>query len=744
MHTQEPKNTVVEVSLQMGRGLSTLTYLRPQKSDLSESLLGRRVLVELGKRRATGVVTREEGVLIPEGVKLKEIQFATDSTPILTKGQLKLSQFVSEYYEAPYYECLKLCLPKLNSATDAKVFFASDEFLLTLKTQHGHKSRSSRVKRSKLHDYGFSDSHINDLLGSGDLSIEERFTELSKVALTIESKSLTDEQSSAIDTILQSPASPFLLEGITGSGKTEVYLAVAKAVLAKGQSVLFIVPEIGLTPQLFERLHQALGEQPALLHSNIGSALRDHVLEKIRKGQTRIIVGARSALFCPAKDLGLIVVDEEHDGGFKQSESPRYHARDVALWRAREEGARIILGSATPSLESLHNVEKGLFKHLQLTKRASGTSVLPEVKIVDLRERRANAVSRLKDRSASHGPGVCILSGPLREAIDQTLARGEQVILFLNRLGYASHLFCEACGNILKCPDCSITLTYHKKSNLLRCHQCSYTEVFKTSCPACPQGQLIPLGLGTERVEKELQLSFPEAKVARFDRDSVNSSKRLEDTLEKFRSGETHILIGTQMIAKGHDFPNVTLVGVVLADSGLSMPDFRASERGFQLLTQVAGRSGRGDLKGQVIIQTFNPEHPAIVFAKNHDSVGFSKRELEERKLFNYPPFSRTAVIRIELPNETEAEEVACAVRSLIDAVITRHNLKEHVAVLGPAPCPMVKLRKFYRWQLFLKCKTVNSRKHILGSVLADRELNKHIARRKGRLIVDVDPIQML
>jgi primosomal protein N' (replication factor Y) len=744
MLTDKTTNNVVEVALQLGRGLSCLTYLRPHNSPPSEVLVGRRVLVELGKRKVTGIVTRETGVLAPPGITLKEISFASDAAPVLTQTQLKLAQFVADYYEAPYFECLKLCLPKLNAPTDAKVFTASDTFLALLKTEHAHKSKSTKVKRSALQSFGFSDAQINDLLAKGELALGERAQKTPKMAKPLEPRTLTDEQEKAVHSIIEGPARAFLLEGITGSGKTEVYLNVAKAVLAQGKSVLFIVPEIALTPQLFERLHQALDEEPALIHSHIASGNRDATLENIRSGKSKVIIGARSALFCPALDLGLIVVDEEHDSGFKQSESPRYHARDVALWRAYHEGARIILGSATPSLESLHNVEKGLLHHVRLTKRASGSSLLPQVEIIDLRERRSQAISRLKDRSASHGAGVCILASPLRDAIEETLASKQQVILFLNRRGYASHLLCEDCGGILKCPDCSITLTYHKKANLLRCHQCSYTEVFKTQCKACPSGLLVPLGLGTERVEKELQLSFPTATVARFDRESVSNPKHLEATLEKFHSGEIHILIGTQMIAKGHDFPNVTLVGVVLADSGLSMPDFRANERSFQLLTQVAGRAGRRDLKGRVIIQTYNPAHPAIVFAKNHDVAGFTKIELEERKQFFYPPYSRAALLRIEIPSEIAAEELATAIKSKLDMEILRRGLQDLIVVLGPAPCPMLKLRKYFRWQVFLKCKTVNARKQLLESLRHDQALNKHIAKVKGRLIIDVDPVQML
>jgi primosomal protein N' (replication factor Y) len=348
------------------------------------------------------------------------------------------------------------------------------------------------------------------------------------------------------------------------------------------------------------------------------------------------------------------------------------------------------------------------------------------------------------DRTSPEAPGLSTLSTPLREAIAETLARNEQVILFLNRLGFASHLFCEDCGSIVKCPDCSITLTYHKKINLLRCHQCSYTEVFKTQCPSCPSGLLKPLGIGTERVEKELRGFFPEATIARFDRESVKSAKTLEQTLDKFRSGETQILIGTQMIAKGHDFPNVTLVGVVLADSGLSMPDFRASERAFQLLTQVAGRAGRADLSGRVIIQTFNPEHPAINFAKHHDVNGFSQMELAERKQYSYPPFSRTALLRVELLTEHEAEELASVIKTSLEREISHRKLNDQIVILGPAPCPMVKLRKHFRWQLFLKCKSVNARKQVLDAIRGDQSLSRHFARKKGRLIIDVDPVQML
>lgn len=746
MNSNGQKKHVVEVALPLGRSRSTLTYLRPSTSDLQESWLGRRVQVQIGKRKALGIITCENDVAIPQGVTLKEIQFTTDRAPVLTKNQLALSRFVSDYYHASFYDCLKLGLPKHNRSVEAKVFEANSGFLEDLK-QIGHSSKSSRIRRAQLNNLGFTNADINQLLSQNKLRVPSRTRVDESVYLDhnkYPNHALNNEQNEAVKIILESEENSFLLEGITGSGKTEVYLAVAKKVLAANQSVLFIVPEIALTPQLFNRVSSSLGVKPALIHSNVPSSERDIIFENIRSGQSRVIIGARSALFCPAKDLGFIVIDEEHDTGYKQDESPRYHARDVALWRAKNENAKIVLGSATPSLESLYNAKNNRLMHLRLTKRAGGQGLLPKVEIIDLKERRLHEIHRLRDRPASHGQGLCILSSPLHSAIEETLKLNQQVILFLNRRGWASHLICESCGDIARCPDCSISLTYHKKAHLLRCHQCMYTQAFTLKCPNCPKGELTPLGLGTERVEKELKLSFPSAQVARFDRESIKHPRQLENVLDDLHEGRIDILVGTQMLAKGHDFPNVTLVGVILADSGLGIPDFRASERSFQLLTQVAGRSGRRDKQGRVLIQTFNPEHRAIQFAKEHDPKGFSKLELAERKSFIYPPFCRAALVRIECPSEDMTKDLSIKIREEMDRILHDSKLEDRITVLGPAPCANVKLRKHFRWQLFIKAETVSERQYLLRSISEIPHLEKTIKKAKGRLIIDIDPVQML
>ncbi|MFZ9888125.1 MAG: replication restart helicase PriA, partial [Myxococcota bacterium] len=461
----------------------------------------------------------------------------------------------------------------------------------------------------------------------------------------------TVAQAEAIDKILTS-AEPeqrsFLLEGVTGSGKTEVYLRVLQVVLARGEGAILLVPEIALTPQLLSRVRAAVTEEVAVLHSGLSPAERRDALARLRTGKARVALGARSALFAPIARLGLIIVDEEHEPSLKQDETPRYHARDVALWRARRAGALCVLGSATPSLESRHNVATGKLTRLVLPARIGGQGALPDVEIIDMSRRKQVAEAKARDRSLSEGQPTSILSSPLVNAMEETLARGDQALLFLNRRGYASFLLCEACGEIRHCPHCSVSVTFHAKQQRVVCHQCDFEEPIPESCGACHSTPLLALGLGTERVEAEVLARFPSARVARLDRDTVRRRGELERVLAAVQRREVDILIGTQMIAKGHDFPGIALVGIVLADVALAVPDFRASERAFALLTQVAGRAGRGEVRGRVLLQTYNPAHPAIVAAKSHDVESFVTDELSIRRESNYPPYWRAALCRVE------------------------------------------------------------------------------------------------
>lgn len=531
---------------------------------------------------------------------------------------------------------------------------------------------------------------------------------------------------------------------MTGSGKTEVYLRVAQEKLAAGKSVMMVVPEIALTPRLHEYVLSALDTHVVMLHSRLTPAQRRNAHFDLLNGRSRVLVGARSALFAPMPDLGLIVVDEEHDHSLKQDQTPRYHGRDVAIWRAHNEKATIVLGSATPSLESILNVKKGKLTKLCLKKRIGGKGKLPSIEIVDLRKDSEHPAIKKGDKPNSPGQSLVILSGKLRAALSQVLTNNEQAILFLNRRGYASFGLCKSCGEILQCKCCSISLTYHKSANLLKCHQCDYFEPLPKSCSKCNEKTITYFGLGTERLEKEVKLMFPNASVARLDKESSKTLSNLQKIISQMQEGKIDILIGTQMVAKGHDFPNVSLVGVVLADTGLSMPDFRASEKTFQLLTQVAGRAGRGDSTGKVIIQTFNPTHPSITLAKNHDTRGFANLEIQIRAQTSYPPFTRAVLLRLEAKDPSGASQAADTIKRFIIRHLAHENLKTQVILIGPAPAPIDKLRGKTRYQLFIKSKTNAARKKCIENLVENKEVAKKIKKLGAKLIIDVDPFNML
>jgi primosomal protein N' (replication factor Y) (superfamily II helicase) len=628
-----------------------------------------------------------------------------DESPVVTQAQIDLCRFVSEYYFAALGEVIRLCLPA-NTPRNLPKNFNAD------------KKKKSRKSKTELILEHTASTHLE----------------------------LTNSQKNVIATILSScqDSSAFLLQGVTGSGKTEIYIAASRAAIKENKSVMIVVPEIALTPQLVNRFAAQLQAPIAVLHSGLSKAERSKTLVKLLKNEARIAIGARSVLFAPMPNLGLIIVDEEHDQSLKQDGTPRYHGRDVALWRAKHENSKIILGSATPSLESLLNVEKGKLRFLSLPERIGANGQMPQVEIVDLKLRSQNQNSRKKDRATSGGQRLCILSGPLKEAMALTLQGGEQIMLFLNRRGYAAFALCKSCGHIMQCFRCSTSLTYHQKSNLLRCHQCDLVRSACDICPSCKEGRLIYLGLGTERVEREVALCFPNAKIARLDRDMAHNHSNVKSILANMHAGKIDVLIGTQMIAKGHDFKGVSLVGVILADTALAMPDFRASERAFQLLTQVAGRAGRGDCLGRVIIQTFNPEHPAIRFAKSHDVKRFTKQESESRKISEQPPYVRAALLRVESLTDQDSEKISRELKRLLQQQIELHSQLRSCSALGPAPAPIARLRGKSRWHLYLRAPSVEARTHLLKTIKQCEVIQKEIKRSGSKLVIDVDPVLLM
>ncbi len=514
----------------------------------------------------------------------------------------------------------------------------------------------------------------------------------------------------------------FLLEGVTGSGKTEVYLRAIEAALALGKNTLLMVPEIALTPAMAGQFFHRFGKQVAVLHSAFGDAERAGQWRRIRNGQARVIAGTRSAVFAPIQNLGLVIVDEEHDGSYKQEETPRYHGRDVALIRARNAQAIAVLGSATPAVETRYNAAQNKYRRLSLPERVAQRP-MPTVKVVDMR------VEFLETkRQATFS----------RELLDQMrlrLGQGEQVMLLLNRRGFSSFMVCRACGERLLCENCSVVLTHHRRDRRMLCHYCGFAAKVPATCPACGSDHIQFLGAGSERVENELHDYLPTARIARLDRDSAAGKGSFETILDAFRNGDIDILVGTQMIAKGHDIPNVTLVGVVLADIGLGMPDFRAAERSFQLLTQAAGRAGRGDTPGVVVIQTLNPDHYAIRFAAAQDYEHFYEKELEFRKWLRYPPFAAFANVLVRAEKQEEALRMATELGYLLNPP------PDGIRVMGPAEAPMARLRNEFRYQILLKAVKRSTLRESLRTLRTYAEKEKW---RATALTIDVDPVNLM
>ena len=536
---------------------------------------------------------------------------------------------------------------------------------------------------------------------------------------------LTDEQRQVVDAVEGSIAAqcyaPILLQGITGSGKTEVYLRCLETVLANGRSGLVLVPEIGLTPAAAGAVERRFGSQAAILHSALSDGERWREWRRIRASEARVVVGPRSALFAPFEDLGLIVVDEEHDAAYKQQEAPRYHARDLALVIGQRLEIPVVLCSATPSVEASALVERGLADRLQLTRRVAGGE-LPEVELVDLRSEPPEPGEQ----------GRTLFSRRLIELLGETVDRGEQAILLMQRRGWAPIYLCRDCGHRIECQACSVSLVVHQRSGDLRCHYCGHRQISPRRCPSCAGDLLDAVGAGTEKVAHHLGRVLPGVTSAILDRDTVRRRSGLQETLGAFAAGTVQVLIGTQMVAKGHHFPNVTLTGVISADAMLGLPDFRTGERTFQLLTQVAGRSGRGDRPGRVVIQTYYPDHPAVRFACSHDVSNFLNEELVFRRSFSYPPVTRLALVRFESTSERLSRNAA------EEAARAATPLPERVRLRGPAPAPLERIRNHWRWQLLLSA----ANRELLREVL---EMIEDLPTTKGvRRVIDVDPISTL
>ena len=514
----------------------------------------------------------------------------------------------------------------------------------------------------------------------------------------------------------------FLLQGVTGSGKTEVYLRSIEASLAYGRSALLLVPEIALTPAVAGQFFGRFGETVAILHSAFNDAERAEQWRRIRAGKSKVVVGTRSGVFAPVQNLGLIIVDEEHDSSYKQGETPRYHGRDVAVMRAHAASAVVVLGSATPSLETRYNADKGKYTLLELPERIESRP-MPQVELVDMR------LEFLETRKQS------TFSRKLIDAVEARLKNGEQTMLLLNRRGFSSFVTCRACGERVQCVNCSVTLTFHRRDRRLLCHYCNYAEKVPSVCPKCQSEHIHFIGVGSEKAEDELHRDFPTARIARLDRDTAGGKKQFETILNSFRERSFDVLVGTQMIAKGHDIPNVTLVGIVNADIGLGMPDFRAAERTFQLLTQAAGRAGRGDLPGIVLIQTTNPDHYAVRHAAAQDYAKFYEQELQFRRAMRYPPFSALANLLIRSEKQEQAMKMSAELGQLIEPA------PEGIKMLGPAQAPVERLKTEYRYQILLKAASRTKLNELLAKLRAYSVEQKWSATS---LVIDVDPLSLM
>ncbi len=719
-----------------------LDYAIPEH--MSGVTRGSRVEVPLRARGTTGTVL---ALVQPEpewAHRLRPLKRLVNEEPVISPALMDLAEWAARYYAVPVEQMIRCIVPEpvrqeRHEEKTRKVVvlqdWPDDDTLNKINRRAPRQAtilrylHASAEKREPLADLGGSASlaPCRALEKAGYVRIEEeqvhRDPAGSEQFAPTQPLELNPEQAAALAAINAaydaSDTKPLLLQGVTGSGKTEVYLQAAQRAMAQGKGVLILVPEISLTPQTMARFKGRFAQDPgsvAILHSAMSDGERFDEWHAIHRGKARIAIGPRSAVFAPVQNLGLIIVDEEHDSSYKQENSPRYHGRDLAVLRAKLEGATIVLGSATPSLESLYNVQQDKYSMLRMDKRADGQR-LPLTRVLDMR-------SEPKDKR-----NLGILSERLRMAIDERLNKGEQVILLLNRRGFARALQCPECGYVANCEHCALPMTFHATENRLVCHICGYRQMVPGRCPDCHTANIALEGYGTQKVEAVLRRCFPQARQQRVDADVTTRKNALRDILADFRAHRTDILLGTQMISKGLDFPGVTLVGVLNADLGLNIPDPRAAERTFQLLTQVAGRAGRGDLDGEVIVQTFNPQAAAIQFARRHDTDGFAETEMELRQQMNFPPFCHMAVITAR----SEQEDVAALAMETLHKRLLE-ALPPQVQISDPLPAPLAKAYGQFRYQCTLKAP----RSRIIADICS-REIAAMNCGEGVTLTLDID-----
>ncbi len=756
---------IARVALDLALGREFDYLVPPELAGLVE--VGRRVKVPFGQREVLGNVV----ALVEASThsNLKPIARVLGSQSQITPEILELARWIAGYYCCPLELALKSVLPESVRKEQegwrhrlrvrflpARAAEAATKLTKRQEEVLGIVEEWREIPLQELLSVANTTADtVRRLEDRGLITISSEIAERDPYAtdhiLPTDPLTLNPEQAVALQAILESLGpvgdtdtadappgragqkevrSTFLLHGVTGSGKTEVYLQAIAHALAQGKGAIVLVPEISLTPQTVERFKARFNHGPcrtlvAVLHSHLSTGERHDEWQKIRQGRARIAIGARSAVFAPVDPLGLIIVDEEHEHSYKQEEAPRYHARDVAIVRAQRAGAVVVLGSATPSIETYHHARRGKYAMLELRQRADNAK-MPIVRVVDMRT------------EARKAKGPPVFSHALHEAILQRLERREQTILFLNRRGFSTSLLCSVCGFVAGCPNCSVSLTYHRHKQRLCCHICGHEETAPTVCPApqCKSPGIRYSGLGTERLEDALTRAFPKARIARMDSDTLQRKEDYRKVLHEFRVGRTDILVGTQMIAKGLHFPNVTLVGVVYADLSLHLADFRAGERTFQLLTQVSGRAGRGDIEGEVFVQAFTPFHPAIQYARRADYVGFYDQELEFREQLQYPPTTRIALLTLRGRNEDKvrfsAEHVARVLQEALKPIAD-------LILAGPAPAPLLKAETYYRYQIMLRTRSMAKLSSLLAPCVETLTLPDDL-----RLTVDIDPVNLM
>ena len=665
--------------------------------------------------------------------KMKNILSVENEEPVITEDDLKLINFLREEYLCKYIDAIRLLIPvgilKGAKSKSRNVIVFIDDNLEKIKNKDGYietidfiKKNTGKYTKTELSkEYGLSIYKLNKLMEHGLIKSEEEivFRYNTREYNKDVQKNLTVEQSMAIKEIEESEENLILLKGVTGSGKTEVYMRIVEKTLEEGKSAIVLVPEIALTPQMIERFKGRFGSNVALFHSKLSDGERFDEWYRVKEGKASLIIGARSAIFLPAKNLGLIIIDEEHENTYKSDQNPKYQTKEVAEYIAKLKGCKVILGSATPTIESYYRAISGEMKLVELNHRVDNKP-MPKMMLVDMRE-------ELRSGNKS------LFSRRLYASMKEKLEKGEQIILFLNRRGFSTFVSCRSCGYVFHCEDCDISMTYHKNGFLV-CHYCGKTKKQPNLCPKCGSKYVKFFGAGTERVEEEVRRYFKNARILRMDVDTTRAKDSHEKIYNAFKAREADILIGTQMVSKGLDFPNVTLVGILAADMSLNLPDYRAAERSFQIITQVAGRAGRGDKEGEVIVQTYTPEHYSLQYAKKYDYENFYEKEFTIRAMMGYPPFGRILLINGSGKNEDELRKQMIYLGEKVKEKAEEFGGLE---VLGPTPCIIYRIKENYRWQIIIKGEFSSKFSKSIKDILYDKANNVY---NDIRVSMDINP----